>query len=1503
MSQSHAANPDDAARLQAATDAFIGDALPAWLRRASAAQINRLRDRFAQHQASQRRVRAATLDLIPLQAFAQQRLITLLRDGASSQVKLEDLQWLEVRREFGRLPGVHWPFYRPVTVREPGLLRLMQNFSEGDELLAGSGLVAAGSDTLLSDTPSALANACRALDVGSQYQRQLQQVFDAATCASLADDKRAGLSLAAEIAALKGQLSAYEQIALDEVARGHRDANEQGLRGYPGLLSLLGCTTNGAMVILLRDSEGQAQGLVLYLPSDPERAIERFADWHTLAVTLVQRLREPVYRERFSRLIALRERPAFLQLLATRLSDPRPDLALEGVTPEGDVFVQWVHRQVQCIHDDARLLLVPTADADRTGRVQRLQAWTSAGLGLVNLAGLFIPGVGELLLGLLAAQTLSQVYEGARDWLQDHQHEALEHMLGVAETLAVAAVVTTGATLVARGFQRSAFVDSLEPASLGSGRHRLWCNDLSPYRSRADGAELLADGSYGREGRRWIYDAADCFEIHRPDPQGPWRLRHPQRPDAFGPVVDFNGERCWRLRRARPLEWGDEARMLATLWPSATARSAEDARAIIQAARVDADELRGLLVGNRRLPVNLRDALRRFDADARTQRFFASLQEGRHAVQGDEVIQRWCMAQPTLAGLDADGLRQALVQQQAALRKALFDHLSEVGLPADDALLGQVRRDFPGLPPAYAAQAVAQASATQRLLASGEQRVPLAIAQGARSLLRLARLSRAVQGLFLANATCAETGELVLALLRRVPNWPSSINLLLRDGNGRQLAIMNPAGSAQACTELRVREGRVSLYDSQGRALEVEVEEPAGFCEAISALLSPAQLQSLLAAPGTATERLRQVLIGQLPASDTQLIRLLGWPTQARWVNPGQRLPDGRVGYLLSGRHPGGSRGAAPALSNSIRALYPSFDDAQVARHLRRLLLSSSSPMSALLQAQEAYQDLDTALNRWQGAELNESRSVLRGRLADRLRRVWRMEDNAISLTSEMPASVRLDFSGLALRTLPAFPSTVSFEPVTELVLTDVQINAVAPQFLQAFPRLRRLTLNRNQLLAIPPGVGYLVELQTLRLAHNQVRMNAQGLAVLSGLPNLEVLDLSDNPVGFVQLRFNQLSHLRELFLRHCNMTTWPFGLQLCGALQRVDLRDNQLMSLPDDIMMMPLSYRRAFLLERNPMPSRELVRLYSVQDYDRLHDIGEGDSVPEPQEGAGHWLTPLEPEQRLTLQAQWDTLRALPGSDSFFALLDELHSTADFVAHHTYLAGRVTWMVGVLAEDAPLRETVFERVSDSPTCADGLAERFSELMLQVEVARANRYGAAQERGARLIHLGRQLYRLGQVDRIARQVIAGRRQTGRDVDDLEVILFYRIQLAESLDLPLQPRSMRYESVADVSPSQLDEALKTVLAAETEQALVEYLVQQEFWRTYLQERHDRVFASVTQDFAARGEAIDEASEQLSSQEYTARWDALKSEREATLDALVMELTLEALVGVAPRHSVS
>lgn len=1498
--------PADVAELRMAnaTDEFIGDILPVWLKQASAGQINRLRDRFNRYRQSQQRLRAATLDLIPLHAFAQAQFSALLADRLPAGTKLEELQWLEVRRKFGRVPGALWPFYVPDVVRAPGLLRLMQNFLTEDSLLQGSGLAAVGSEAVLSGDPVSLAAACRTLDVGAQYQRQLAKVFSASTCDMLVADKRAGLALAAEIAALKGDVSAAEQIALEEVARGHYDANQQGLRGFPGLLSILGCTTSDAVVIQMRDSLGEDQGLVLYLPSDPGRALQRFEDWHALARELVSQLRAPADRQRLSQLISLSERPAFLTTLAKRLDDSVPDLTLERITPQRNVFIELVDLQVQRVHEDARLLLVPTAEADRAARAQRLQSWQAAGLGLVNLAGLFIPGVGALLLGLLVVQTLSEVYEGAVDWLHGHQHEALDHMLGVAESLAVTAAIAGGAAVVARGFTRSAYVGALEPVRLGNGDMRLWCADLTKYRTQPDDSGLQADGLYGNAERRWMRHEGHYYEVHRATPEGPWRLRHPQREGAYGPVVEFNGERGWRLRLERPLEWDDNALMLERLWPLDPPVDGVQAARIMQVARVDQDELRGLLVANRPLPVNLRETLRRFDADARTQRFFASL-EGATRVKSDAQVQAWCLAQPGLVGLDADAMREALLSQQATLRQRLFEHLSRVELPTNDGLLDRVRRDFPGLPGAYALTAVQDASQTQREIAIREDRLPLQIATRARALLALARINRAVEGLYLANGVVSYSGELAIALLRRTPDWPVAVNLELREGseNGRLLAILDPQGEPAARTVLVVRNGRVRLYDSQGLEREEEVSEPAGFFEAISALLSAAQLERLPDPQAQPTERLRAAATSHLPASNSALRGLLGWPAQARWFNPGRRLADGRVGHLLSGRGQGLLQSPSQVLRARVRAMHPGFTDAEISEYLQMLLQSPVSPMMLLLQQEEAYAALDSSLNQWQSAELDESRSRLRGQFGDSLRRAWRLEGDGMEVRDDAQANMRLDLSGFPIRTLPAFPSAVEFSHVAELIMTDLQLDTVPVNFLRAFPRLRSLGFNSNQLLSLPRGLAYLVDLEVLRLAHNRIRLTADDLTVISSLPRLAHLDLSYNPIGFLQLHFNHISHLRELRLRHCRLGVWPFGLGVCGSLEHVDLRDNQVLALPDDIMMMPLSYRRAFLLDRNPIPSEEVVRLYSVQDYQRRHAIAEPEQeLAEPQSsGSAAWISSVAAEDRAARLAQWNTLAAMPDSSRLFELLEQLRSTSDFANHHQYLAEQVWTVVAALEGDAQLRETIFANMQDSQTCADGIAERFSDVQLQILIGQANRDGALHERGSRLIDLNRRLFRLERLDRFARADIAERIRSQRGVDEIEVLLYYRVELAADLDLPLQPRSMQYARTAAVGPDQLAAALSVVRAAQTQEALALSLSQRDFWQAYLRERHETTFDALIAEYAAQGEQLDQEREQLTSQDYTQRWQDLLDGREAALQALSLELTREALEQDATRLS--
>ncbi|MBA1323730.1 NEL-type E3 ubiquitin ligase domain-containing protein [Pseudomonas plecoglossicida] len=243
---------------------------------------------------------------------------------------------------------------------------------------------------------------------------------------------------------------------------------------------------------------------------------------------------------------------------------------------------------------------------------------------------------------------------------------------------------------------------------------------------------------------------------------------------------------------------------------------------------------------------------------------------------------------------------------------------------------------------------------------------------------------------------------------------------------------------------------------------------------------------------------------------------------------------------------------------------------------------------------------------------------------------------------------------------------------------------------------------------------------------------------------------------------------------------------------------------------MTPFSYRRAFLLDRNPIPSDEVVRLYSVQDYQRLHAIAEPEQeLAEPQSsGSAAWISSVAAEDRAARLAQWNTLAAMPDSSRLFELLEQLRSTSDFANHHQYLAEQIWTVVAALEGDAQLRETIFAHMQDSQTCADGIAERFSDVQLQILLGQANRDGALHERGSRLIDLNRRLFRLERLDRFARADIAERIR-----------------------------------------SQLAAALSVVRAAQTQEALALSLSQRDFWQAYLRERHETTFDVLIAEYAA------------------------------------------------------
>ena len=255
---------------------------------------------------------------------------------------------------------------------------------------------------------------------------------------------------------------------------------------------------------------------------------------------------------------------------------------------------------------------------------------------------------------------------------------------------------------------------------------------------------------------------------------------------------------------------------------------------------------------------------------------------------------------------------------------------------------------------------------------------------------------------------------------------------------------------------------------------------------------------------------------------------------------------------------------------------------------------------------------------------------------------------------------------------------------------------------------------------------------------------------------------------------------------------------------------------------------------------------------------------------------------------ALWDRLFANANSDGLRELLGRLQQSADYenALFREGLDNRVWELLEALNDDSDLLDTVLLQAGDV-TCADNVIERFSELYLQALVSKANRAGAGQQ--SELLKLGKGMFRLTNLKDFINAYIIERRQAGGPVDEVEVNLFFQVELAERLGLPGVPKSMRFAGVAQVPPSKVSQARLYVLAAESQQALASYLSEQAFWSTWLEREHPQAFEEISTEFDTKGSALDSEQDTLTDQEYKERWEALAGTRTARLLQLKIFLT--------------
>lgn len=482
-------------------------------------------------------------------------------------------------------------------------------------------------------------------------------------------------------------------------------------------------------------------------------------------------------------------------------------------------------------------------------------------------------------------------------------------------------------------------------------------------------------------------------------------------------------------------------------------------------------------------------------------------------------------------------------------------------------------------------------------------------------------------------------------------------------------------------------------------------------------------------------------------------------------------------------------------------------------------------------------------------------------------------------------ADAVLNLNGLQLGDLPELPAV--FGHVSTLNLTGVRLTAQGSSgFLKSFTHLKTLGLNGNDLEALPEQIQHMDKLERLELSVNELSDPEQLYSALNRLNHLKWLDLGYN--GLERFDVGVFEQLETLDLSNNNLTDWPEGVLQANRLTTLNLSGNDIISIPSEalngnhdvlISGTDLSDNYNLLLESlvrlrdyRQAGGRDTVLGLTRSNLDELivDASGNGQSESESIESDEDlvdvqpdsaqqtpWLANASPDELARKTQIWNQLAAEPDNAAFFHLLSRLQDTQEFRVANADLTRRVWTVMEAAASNSELREILFASSNTHGTCVDGRILTFSGLESKVFTHNALLdipAGRPGVKGAALLKLSRQLFRLDKVDDLATKATIHGGQ-----DQAEVRLGYRIGLtsgwSDGLELPGQPKHMTYAS--GVTRLQLDEARAAVVEAEHSDGFFEDLIQRDYWVDYLKEKYPEEFRKL--DEVEAGEEVDDADD--------------------------------------------
>lgn len=628
----------------------LKNTLPAWLVQAKPAIRHALAQACGYSQCSRERATRLLQRLQPLHEFCTERLTAFLTAKGHGALDVEH-DCLELYRR--SLNGVGADFGGMLTetlvVEKSSLLQAaMQNFSWADSRpgrLLREGLIRIGATREVAEGISAevFVGYCRELDLGRAYQQHVQEVFNLPSPGDAVDLDRGynpalpdiGRSMAMEmqiglhIASGKGDISESTYTLLLALTQGDAKACERQhllLRNKPLIwqgLNIGGACLWGVMVFSHDSPLGFSSGPVLvYMPNEPHRPWYEYAALDDFKLYLSLKLQVADYRTFFTGYLDEAERFEFFE----RFDKTKTLDRVEPIVETGSLWTFFFNVCVGKIQLDACVLAVPKEQVDEDARQKRWRSYLDAGLTVLNLAAFVVPVLGQLMMGVAVGQIVGEVFEGIEDWSYNDKTGALEHLVSVAENLALMMLLAAGGKALASRLspqaESRAFFERMEAVEKPGGGSRLWRVSLADYRQVSDvSAHTGANrqGIYQFNGQSyikmdgWIYSIAFDARIAR------WRIRHPLREAAFRPPLEHNRQGGWRSVFEHPQEWNYLPYALTRLDPALASLSDTQLLEIADITALTKAQLYELLQEARVLPARFRDCAMRLKLNAKVR--------------------------------------------------------------------------------------------------------------------------------------------------------------------------------------------------------------------------------------------------------------------------------------------------------------------------------------------------------------------------------------------------------------------------------------------------------------------------------------------------------------------------------------------------------------------------------------------------------------------------------------------------------------------------------------------------------------------------------------------------------------------------------------------------------------------------------------------------------------------------------------------------------------------